>query len=81
MNVNIIDSPVKVTITANKVLVVLDYSGTLPEPANPPPWYASLPYYDSVDEAIAAGLVLGQIFKANSPKIMGLPRGSIIEIT
>lgn len=80
MNISIVEAPVKVTVTDTKVVVVVDYTGTLPTPANPPGWYNALPYYESIEAAVADGLLPGQIFKLNSPSIMGLPRGSIIEV-
>jgi hypothetical protein len=53
-----------------------------PQPAaNPPQWYTLLNYYDTDEEAIGAGLAIGQIYKIRTTGgALGLKRGTIVEI-
>lgn len=56
-------------------------SCTLQAVANPPRWYDNLEYYDSDEEAIADGLIVGQIYKVRTTGgALGLKRGSIVEV-
>lgn len=49
--------------------------------ANPPRWYDNLSYYDTDEEAITAGLTVGQIYKIKTTGgALGLKRGMIVEV-
>jgi len=53
-----------------------------PQPVtNPPRWYTLLSYYDTDEEAIGAGLTVGQIYKVRTTGgALGLKRGVVVEI-
>lgn len=53
-----------------------------PQPVeNPPRWHTNLSYYDTDEEAITAGLTVGQIYKVKTTGgALGLKRGTVVEI-
>ncbi len=61
--------------------VIIPFCAPSVPAANPPGWYTLLSYYDTDEEAIGAGLAVGQIYKVKTTGgALGLKRGMIVEI-